>query len=425
MKIYFIEAEKDRLNPPTSDWQDYSTGKFICPSLALPTFAALTPSNFSTKIIDEKITDIDYYDLPDAVAITFKTMSCKRAYELSNEYRKRGAKVILGGIHASLLPDEAKENSDSVVVGEGEELWPLVISDLESNQLKPFYRMENLANLSKLPIPRFDLIENDRYCYHSVQTTRGCSLDCEFCPTREMFGGIFRTKPVKNVIREIAAVLEFGNKPIFFTDDIFGGGKKDYILALLKELKKLKIEFAVISDFLVLDKDIVVSLAKSGCTHMALNMPGTCTQPEVRAVKMIQALGIKIWGYFMFGFRFHEKDVFQKVYEFIHKTKLAYVTFTVMAPYPNTFAGKRFAEENRILTTDWSAYDQAQVVCIPEKMGVEEIQEGFQWIKSELGYMSKFYSERKTPLWRCFMNKALLAISGMLPMPSRNTSEIP
>lgn len=425
MKLYFIEAEKDRTRPPTSDWKDYSTGKFICPSLALPTIAALTPEHITTQIIDEKVTEIDFNDLPDVVAITFKTMSCERAYAIADEYRSRGVKAILGGIHTSLMPDEAKEHADCVIVGEGEKLWSKVISDFEDDNLQPIYRMESLTDLSQLPVPRFDLLDNEKYYLHSVQTARGCSLGCDFCPTTEMFGGIFRTKPIENVIREINAVLEHGEKHIFFTDDIFGSGDKDYVLALLKELKKLKIEFTVISDFLVIDKDLVVSLAKSGCTHMALNMPGSCSPPEVRAVKMIQALGIKIWGYFMFGFRFHEKDVFRKVYDFIQKTKLANVTFTVMAPYPNTAAGKQLATENRILSTDWSEYDQAHVVCIPEKMGSDELEEGFNWIRGELGHMSHYYSARGPSRWKRYMSKALIVASGLLPMPSKDSAETP
>jgi len=419
MKIYFIEAERDRTQPPTSDWFDTSMYRFFCPSLALPNMASLTPSDIEIKIIDEKIEDIDLSDIPDIAAISYKTMSSKRAYHLADDFRKRGTKVILGGIHASLLPDEAKKNCDSVVVGEGENLWPLIVNDLRSNQLKPLYRTNDLMDLSGLEVPRFDLLKNDKYLCHSIQTSRGCSLNCDFCPTREMFGGIFRTKPIKNVLEEIRTALSIEKKYIFFNDDIFGAGDRDFVLELLREIKKLRIEFFITSDFLVLNKKIVTELARSGCRYIALNLPGTCSPEEARAIKMIQNLGIDVWGYFMFGFRFHQNDVFKKVYEFIEKTKMRHASFTVMAPYPNTMAGKELDKQKRILSKDWTLYDQAHIIFEPEKMNVAELEKGFNWIKKELGRLSRFSSNERRSPWKTFTGRCLAEISAILPQKSR------
>lgn len=389
MKIYLIEAEKDRTSPPTSDWFDTSSGKFFCPSLALPTIAALVPKDIEVKIIDEKIEAIDSGDLPDVAAISYKSMSSRRAYELADTFRDKGVKVILGGIHASLLPDEAKQHADSVLVGEGEEIWPGVVSDLLSGKLEPLYRAGKLTDIARSTMPRFALLKNDKYLCHSLQTSRGCSLDCEFCPTREMFGGIFRKKPIKNVVREIQEVLAIEKKDIFFSDDIFGAGDKNFILELLKAIQKLKIRFYIISDFLILDKDIIGELAKSGCRHMALNLPGTCSEEEAQVIKVIQGSGIDVWGYFMFGFPFHEKNVFKKAYDFVKKTNMKNVSFTVMAPYPNTNAGKKLDKDNKLLTKDWSLYDQNHVVFEPQKMSSKDLGDGFNWIKSQMGHLSR------------------------------------
>jgi radical SAM superfamily enzyme YgiQ (UPF0313 family) len=304
MKMYFIEAERDKTQSPTSNWVDPLTHRFSCPSLAPLVIASQTPKDIQIRIIDEKIEEIQLDDLPDIVAISFKTMSSRRAYELAELFRKKRVKVILGGIHASLLPEEAKDHCDSVVIGEAEEIWSSVTEDLWHNQLKPFYRMPHLTDLSKLGIPRFELLRNDSYLSHSIQTSRGCSLNCDFCPTREMFGGIFRTKSVRQVVQEIQTAISIERKMIFFVDDIFGAGDEEFTLELLKQIRKLKIEFFVISDFLVLNRKILVELGRSGCRYMALNMPGTCSRREEQAIKMIQRLGIDIWGYFMFGFRF-------------------------------------------------------------------------------------------------------------------------
>ena len=415
MKIYLIEAEKNKTQPPTSDWFDSASGKFCCPSLALLNMASLTPGDIEVKIIDEKIEDIDFNDLPDVVTISFKTMSSHRAYQLADTFREKGVKVILGGIHASLLPEEAKGHCDSVVVGEGEEIWSKIIEDLRGDKLEPFYRLGGLTDISGLEVPNFGLLSNDKYLCHSLQTSRGCSLNCDFCPTREMFGGVFRKKPIKNVLKEIETVLSIEKKYIFFTDDIFGAGDKEFVLALLKEIKKLKINFFIISDFLVLDKKIVVELARSGCRCIALNLPGTCLPQEVQAIKMIQMLGIDIWGYFMFGFRIHKKDVFKKAHDFVKRTRMKYVSFTVMTPYPNTKAGRELDKQGRILSKDWSLYDQTNVVFKPEQMTPQELEEGFKWIKGELGHLSQFNSAQKPSKWRMFLGGCLRAASPLIP----------
>lgn len=419
MRLYLIEAERDKTKSPTCDWFDTSTHKFLCPSLALLNLAALTPPDVEVKIIDEKMDDFDYSDIPDAAAISFKTMSSQRAYTLARALREKNVKVILGGIHASLVPDEARQHCDSVLIGEGEEIWPQVINDLRRNQLQPLYRMPRLTDLSKLPAPNFNLLKQEGYFCHPVQASRGCSLNCDFCPTRELFGGVFRIKPVKKVVEEIKALLMINKRNIFFTDDIFCAGDEQFTLELLKEIRKLKIRFFIISDFLVLNKRIVTELARSGCHYICLNLPGTCSREEASAIKMIQMLGINVWGYFMFGFRFHEKDVFKKAYDFIHTTKMKHVSFTVMTPYPNTIAGKLLESQGRILTKDWSLYDQTHVVCKPEKMSSQELEEGFTWIKKNLGYLSHFSSKERGPLWKIFTGRCLAEILGILPKKNR------
>lgn len=423
MKISFIEAEKDTSRPPTLDWFEKTTHKFLCPSVGLLNIASLTPDNIDVKIIDCKIEEVDFNDLPDIVAISFKTMSCKKAYDLARKFRDKKIKVIFGGIHASLLPDEAKQHCDTVVIGEGEEVWPQIIDDIQKNRLKPLYKMSKLTDISLLPLPRLDLLKTDRYICHAIQASRGCSLDCDFCPTREMFGGVFRLKPIARVVNEIKTALAIEKKYIFFTDDIFCAGDERCTLELLKEIKKLKIEFFIVSDFLVLTKKIVIALAQSGCRYLGLNLPGTCSSEEVKAIKMIQMLGIDVWGYFMFGFKFHEKDVFRKAYDFTQKTKMKHVSFTVMAPYPNTIAGKKLDSQGRILSKDWPLYDQAHIVFKPEKMSPDELEEGFRWIKGQLGSLSCFNLEaERRPSWKIFTGRCLAGISAMLPSKSRKNS---
>lgn len=421
MKLYFIEAEKNTSVSPTKEWFDTVTNKFFCPSLSAVTLAALTPADIDIRIIDEKVSAVDPRDIPDVAAISFKTMSSSRAYELADLYRSKGAKVILGGLHTSLLPEEAAGHSDSIVIGEAEEVWPAIVQDLKRGSLAKRYRQEALTDLSKIPVPRFDLLQNNSYYCHSIQTSRGCSLDCEFCPTREMFGGVFRMKPLDAIEKEIRTAMSIERKPIFFTDDIFGGGNQDFTLSLLSRIRKLKIEFFIISDFLVLNKKIVIQLAKSGCRYIALNLPGTYSREEVKAVKLIQLLGIEVWGYCMFGFRFHEKDVFKRAYDFMRTVGIRHVSLTVMAPYPNTRAGKELEAQGRILSHDWSRYDQAQVVFRPAKMTETELAEGFAWIKEKLSSLCRFRSDERVGPWKTLRAHCARSIAPFIPEPRKPT----
>ena len=134
---------------------------------------------------------------------------------------------------------------------------------------------------------------------------------------------------------------------------------------------------------------------------------------------MIQAMGINVWGYFMFGFRFHEKDVFEKAYNFIRATRMEHVSFTVMAPYPNTNAGRKLDAEGRILSKDWSLYDQGHVVFKPEKMTPEDLENGFRWIKERMGKLSIFDSNERRPLWKRLISRCLAEILVLLPSKNK------
>jgi len=328
----------------------------------------------------------------DAVAISFKSLACARAYKLADYYRSKNVKVILGGVHTTLVPEETSQHADSIVIGECEEVLPQLVDDLKNGDLKKAYKAGSLADLSQIPLPKFEIINHKKYLCHSIQTSRGCSLDCEFCPTRQVFGGTFRVKPIKNVIAEIKKVLEIEKKFIFFTDDIFGAGKKDYILELLPQLKKLKIDYMLISDYQVLDKEIVLALARNRCRKLCINMLGTCLKEEVKAIRAIQSLGIDVWGYFGFGFKFQTKDVFRRVLDFIEESRLTHASFAIMAPYPNTPMAQRLEKDKRIFSKDWTLYDQSHVVFKPDLMDVEDLQKGFEWVWEEKKGMTKIPS---------------------------------
>lgn len=378
MKLKLVEVDNIG-STPHSQWRIEGDKRWACPSLALPIIASLTNSDIERGIIDEKNEVIDFNIDADLIGISFKSMAAKRAYEIADKFRRRNIKVIMGGVHVSLLPKEAIQHADSVVIGEAENIWHRLINDFKANKLEQFYSSSKSSDLRTIPLPRVDLLQNDKYLYHAIQTSRGCSLGCEFCPIRFMFGWEFRHKDVSQVVQEVQTVQEIGRKGIFFVDDIFGAGEKNYIIELTKKLKPLRINFIIISDFKIInDEELLRSLAESGCKIISLNI-ANCTKEEVEIIKEIHRYGIETWGYFMFGFENHDETIFEKVVEFIKETDMKHFTLTVLAPYPNTPLYQQFDREGRILSNDWSLYDQAHVVFKPRLMSPKALENGYRW----------------------------------------------
>jgi len=209
-------SSEDRLNAA-------SVGIFFTfPPPGLAYLAALTPSDWDIRIVDDNIEPITFEDA-DLVGITAMTSNVTRAYEISERYRQKGIKTVMGGVHVSMLPNEAIQFTDSVVIGEAESVWQSLIHDFKNNELKRFYRGERIS-LDNLVKPRNDLL-SDRYRLKaSVQTTRGCSMDCEFCAVTAFNGRTYRQRPVEEVLDELEAL---NCKEFFFSDDdILGRGKK-------------------------------------------------------------------------------------------------------------------------------------------------------------------------------------------------------
>lgn len=382
MRLKLIEVN-NRPSGPFSEWRSKAIKKATCPPLALPIVASLTSPELEVSILDERNEVIDFNIQTDVVGISFKSMAAKRAYEVADRFREKAVKVIMGGVHASLLPEEAIRHADSVVIGEAESVWQTAVNDMKKNKLKPFYSSSEKADLKAVPLPRFHLLKNDKYLYHAIQISRGCSLGCEFCPTRFMFGWEFRLKDISQVVQEVEAVQRIGKKEIFFVDDIFGAGKKGYIIELTKRLKPLRLEYVIISDFKIInDEELLKHLVKSGCKIIGLNV-GLPDQDSEKIVKKVQHYGIAVWGYFMFGFENHTEDIFEKTIKFIKETNMRYCTLTVLAPYPNTPLYQQLEREGRILSKDWSLYDQAHVIFKPKLISAEVLENGYRRVLDE------------------------------------------
>ena len=373
---------------------------FRFPYLALTTLAALTSDDWDLSIVDENVESIDFSALPDLAAISIMTPLAKRGYEIADTYREKGVPVILGGIHPTMMKDEAKTHADAVVLGEAEEVWPRVLSDFKGGDLKSFYKAPNFCSLDGLLIPRRDLLNRRPYFFvNTIQTTRGCPFDCEFCSVTSFYGRTYRVRPVEDVINEMGH-MERGF--VFFVDDNIVG-KPSYAKELFRALIPLNIKwFSQSSLSVVKDRELLNLAQRSGCrglfigfeslsqeTLKAMGKSINRVDEYKEAIKMIHDHGIGIQGSFIFGTDQDDQSIFSDVLRFIEKTHVEAALFSVLTPFPGTRIQETLLRENRIIDTDWEKYDMNHVVFKPKKMMPRQLQDGFNWAYKRLyGYSS-------------------------------------
>jgi radical SAM superfamily enzyme YgiQ (UPF0313 family) len=380
------------------------------PELTLPVLAALTPPDVEVIVTEEEIEEVVYKSHVGLVGISYMTPIAARAYEIADEYRKRGAKVVLGGIHATALPEEAIQHADAVVIGEAENVWASVIEDFRAERLKKFYRSECYPDLIGLPTPRRDLLKKGMtFSPYSIQTTRGCPFGCHFCSVTKFFGGTFRFRPVEEVVREIASA---GKKIWLFIDDNITGNQT-YARELFQELIPLGIKWGGQSTTLLAKNDELLKLAaKSGCLGLFIGFE-SLNESNLRdmgkrinrvkeyeeCVKKFHDHGILVLASFIFGLDHDDKSVFERTLDFLMRTKVVAASLPVLVPYPGTRVYDEMEAEGRILTKDWSKYDLDNAVFRPKLMEPEELEEGARWATCQFYSRSSIIS-RAAYNWR-------------------------
>ena len=351
-------------------------------ALTFPVLAALTPKHYEIEVIERIHENFDYDKKYDLVAISCFTKDAFRAYHVADEFRKRGVTVIIGGFHPSALPEEAKQHADSVVVGEADETWPIILKDFENDSLKPYYLPTRPVDPKNIPRPRTDIYPKD--AQFAIHATRGCPGKCEFCAITNMkFRNVFRMRPIEEVVDEIKSQPE---KTFYFYDDSLTLNIK-YALKLFNEIKDLNKKFFAFSNIHTLGKnDELLRVARdAGCVGWAigfesisqdsLNSVGKSAnrvEDYARNIKKIHDYGMFILGFFIFGFDYDHPDIFDRTKDFVRKNDIDVPRSYILVPYPGTPIYDRFEKEGRILTKDWSKY-QGQVVFQPKHMTPEEL----------------------------------------------------
>jgi radical SAM superfamily enzyme YgiQ (UPF0313 family) len=359
--------------------------------LTLTTLAALAPPELDIQfqLYDEGTGDVPRDLDVDLVGMTVITGSSLRAYELAAHYQRRGIKVVLGGPHVTLLPDEAEQHADAICTGYAEQSWPELLRDFAHGVLRRRYVQSPALNLAGMPFPRRELFNKRDYLTQAVfEATRSCAHDCEFCVAPAAWGRKQLQKPVEDVVADIR---QFGARRVIFID-LNLISDKHYARELFSALVPLKIKWFGLSTSLIgRDHQLMELMARSGCSGLLIGFE-TVSKAALKdigkgfndptlyraLVEDLHKLKISIQGCFVFGNDYDDTDVFARTAEFVNDVAIDLPRFAILTPFPGTPLFHRLEKEGRILTRNWEQYDGQHVVHLPKLMTPRELQEGHE-----------------------------------------------
>ncbi len=397
------------------------------PSLGLLTLAGLTPAEIDLRYLE--VPDIQAFPgVPeefDVVGISSFSAQIHEAYELADRYRLLGTRVILGGLHVSALPHEARLHADAVVIGEGEPVWPAIMADLLSPAgLKPVYDARSLDYyFARSPMPRFDLLDIDRYNRLTVQTQRGCPFRCEFCAASIRISPTYKIKPVDRVLAEIHAIKALWKRPFieFADDNTFVN--KAHSKQLLRALAREDVRWFTESDLSVADDEEVLDLLRdAGCAEILIGFEDTTfsavdgieqrdnwkakrVDTYLEAIHKIQDRGVRVNGCFILGLDGADPDSFDQIWEFVQASGLYDVQITVQTPFPGTPLYQRLKRDGRILRDEaWELCTLFDVNFQPSKMSVADLEAGLRTLGSRI-YSEDSTAKRRQDFRRNFIAK--------------------
>lgn len=354
--------------------------------------AALTPAHWEIEILDENFDRFEFKPA-DLIGLTSYTSNIVRAYEIASVYRARKIPTVIGGIHVSMVPEEAARYVDTVVIGEAESTWAKVINDFDDGKIKQFYHSE-LLDMKFSPIPRRDLY-HPRYKSASIQTTRGCPSNCDFCSVTAFNGKNYRPRPVEHILEEL---VQTPQKNILFVDDNICGyneTQKQHALDLFKGivangikknwLSQASLNFAD-------DDEFLEWAARSGCRmillgiesekeqqlkefHKTLNIKRLDSYSKI--FRNIHRHGISIVGTFIFGMENDQPRDLISRRNYILRSSVDAIQSTILTPLPGTPVFKKMESEGRIFKNnfpdDWVNYHFIEPVFQPKNMSPETL----------------------------------------------------
>ncbi len=371
-----------------------SFGKHVLtPTLALSSIAGATPPEWSVRYWDENLLQgpPPWRPFPQVVGISVHLTFARRAYELAAWYRRRGARVVLGGLHVLSCPEEAAPHADALAVGEGVHLWPEILRDVERNALRSRYEGSYRRPYRDDPSPRRELVPRRSFLTTaSLIATRGCHNRCGFCYLST--DGLHMPYLVRDVEQIVGEFRASGQPYGVFIDNNLGS-RPAYLRQLCRALRPLgKIWSAAVTLDVTDDPDLVRDMALAGCTGVFIGFESLQdenladahkrsprTDDYARRVEVLHRNGIQVNGSFVLGFDHDGPDVFARTVEFVEGARLECATYHILTPYPATPLFRQMEAEGRFLHQDWSKYDTAHVVFRPRHMSPEQLEEGYAW----------------------------------------------
>jgi len=363
--------------------------------LSLGVIASLTPPAHEVSLVDDRLEEINYEEKADLVAITVDTYTAKKAYDISNQFKRIGVPVVLGGIHVTLLPSEAKQHADSIVIGDAETVWKKLLMDLQNGELKKVYRGD-----FKIPqngcLPNRSLFKGKGYLPVSIiQFTRGCPYSCSFCSTAGYFNHTHIFRDHESVVEEIRRdKLKF----LLFADDNITANA-DKAKELFHALIPLKIKWAGQASIeMVKDSELLELMKRSGCLGQLVGFD-SMDEDSLRwlnkktnlhefdeykeAIEILRKYNFQTWASFMLG---SDQDTIESIkgtVEFAIRSKFTLAFFHLLTPYPKTKIYEQFKSENRLLYDDkwWlhPDYRYNKAAFLPNKMTPDQLSQVVVW----------------------------------------------
>ena len=377
--------------------------------LTLTTLAALVPEELNAEVViyDETVGNIPLDLEADIIGITCITGTAPRCYAYADYFRSRGIKVVLGGVHPTLMPQEAAGHADVVMTGFSEFTFPQMLKDFAWGELKPFYHQDCDYTIANRPIPRRELLNKKGYItINTVEAVRGCSFPCTFCAYPAAFGSTVHKRPVDEVVKEVEAL----NAKIIIFPDVNLIADRAYAIKLFTALIPLKIIWlGLVTSHIGVDEELIALFEKSGCRGLLIGFESIWQSSQKyinkgvnhvedygELMKKLHAHGILVQGCFAFGGDDEDKSVFEKTAEMITKIKIDLPRYSILTPFPNTQLYRELDKAGRITERSWSMYDVEHCVFRPAKMTVDELEEGIVWAWKHT-YSTKDIAKRLAP----------------------------
>ena len=359
--------------------------------LPIAVLAGLTPNDIELAFHDDRMEPIPYDAPTDAVAIPVETYTAARAYQIASEYRRRGVPVVMGGFHATLMPEEVARYSEAIVIGEAEGVWAHVIDDLRHNTLQPRYDGAR-EPLARIRVER-RLFRGKRYLpIGLIETGRGCPFPCEFCAIQTFFARSYRSRPVGDVIAELSE-LRPHKRVFFFVDDNFAGDLKAG-KPLLAELAKLDIRWVTqMSINAAHDEAFLAELRRAGCCGVLIGFE-SMNEANLRAMRKrfntmrggyrealanLRRHGIFVYGTFIFGYEHDTPESFDEAVEFAIEEGMYIAAFNHLTPFPGTPLYQRLDHEGRLRFKSWwldAEYRYNALPFTPQALTPEQVTDG-------------------------------------------------